>query len=585
MSHAQSPRPAIPMQPREKLLATVLAAVVAFFVLRPLLDSLFVEPLRQRDARVRSLKLELQALEDQQFGLLRAQRALAGYRAESLPPDPLNAQREYLEWLTDLAQLCGWRNPQFTLGSASARHASYTPIQVTIRGAATLDQVNALLRHMQATALVQRVANLQLDSTGFDGNPQLNVTLTAEGVAVAGIPARTRLFPTASLAQELKPGDELLSVADAAGFPSETPFFARVDSEFVEVRAVDGPKWTVVRGALGSQPAAHTADSPVELAPLRVSGEGLGRADSLPSVTRLFAKQPPPGQTQLAADLSPAVRGRTWTAELRLQNWDPEHGPPEFRLKSGAPGGLSIDGHSGRLQWTPAEDTPLGPHEVNVAVYGRDPNTAIVERRLSLEVRRPNNPPRLNLPQVVDVWLGRPWNFTVPVDDPDLPEDRLTFAVAGSVPQGLTIDRATGRLTWMPPADMSLGEITLQVTVTDTGVPPATATQPLTLRLVDDSGLYTYFVGSVGQGGSREAWLYDRSTNRRTVLRKGDTFQIADIAGTVLQITEDSLDVRSGEGVYRLDIGKNLRNWRAIQNRGGAVTTDEETASEEEGGP
>src|SRR3990172_5577515 len=93
------------MQQREKILATALAAMAGLFVLRPVFDSLFLQPLRERDATLETAKTAVSSLEDKDFQLKLANHSLNHYRDESLPPNPFDAQREYSKWLTRLAQI------------------------------------------------------------------------------------------------------------------------------------------------------------------------------------------------------------------------------------------------------------------------------------------------------------------------------------------------------------------------------------------------------------------------------------------------------------------------------------------------
>ncbi|MEX0585380.1 MAG: Ig domain-containing protein, partial [Pirellulales bacterium] len=270
---------------------------------------------------------------------------------------------------------------------------------------------------------------------------------------------------------------------------------------------------------------------------------------------------PEAGRLQLTADLSPAQLGREWTAALRLQNWDPALGTPQLRLSEGAPDGMVIDPADSKLVWTPPEDFPLGTIDVHVAALGRNSAAAVIESDLKVEVRRPNSPPQLTIPEAVDVWLGRPWQLELSAADGDLPEETLKFSLGGSVPPGLTIDSATGLLQWSPPAEMDLGNSDVEITVTDSGQPPETDRRTLTLQLVDDNALYTYFTGTVAVSGNWEAWLYDRSTNQLTVVRTGDEFRIADVSGKAVRIDENAMDIESGGQVYRLQLGENLRSW------------------------
>lgn len=547
------------MQPREKVLAGALAAVVAFFVLRPVLDSWFLEPLRSRNAQIATLESEVQTREDQEFNLLRATKNLAEWRDESLPPDPLNAQRVYQEWLTDVAQISGWQKIEISLGSRTQR-GPYTGVVVTVEGTATLDEVNALLQRVDETKLLQRIVALDIESPSFDGNPRLEVALTAEGLALGDAASRTRLFPTSGLAADVTPSQTTIKVDGSEGFPTTAPFRVRVDDELLQVTEVTKEGWRVERGAAGSSPAEHAKDADVELIPTRPV-QPLAIKPMYPSVDRLFVKaRPRSGDLQIADELPPASQGKPWTAELDLQNWDPTQGTPIFKLESGAPEGMFLDAELGKLSWTPDEDQELGEYDVPVAVYGADEATPVLESRLTLEVRQPNSPPELRVAGPVSVWLGRPFTYTVKAEDDDLPDDRLQYSLSGEdIPEGLRISASTGTLVWTPSDDLSIEDIQVEVTVTDGGSPPESDTATLTLRLRDDAALYTYLVGSITQGDKREAWLLDRTTNRRTTLHEGDKVSVADFAGTVAQIEPEAIRMLSDGQLYRLAIGDNFR--------------------------
>lgn len=549
------------MQPREKILAGALAAVIAFFVLRPVLDGWFLEPIRARNTQIKTLQAEVQSREDQEFNLLRATKQLSAWREESLPPDPNNAQRVYQEWLTDVAQISGWQNIEIALGSRTLR-GPYTGVLVTVEGNATLDEVNAFLQRVEETRLLQRIVGMDLESPSFEGNPRLTVALTAEGLALADAESRTRLFPTAGLADEVTASQTTIKVDSTEGFPEAAPFRVRIDDELLEVTEIGEAGWQVERGAAGSTAADHAADADVELIPTRDVDPLAIQPSMYPSVERLFVKsRPRSGDLQIVNMLPPAAQGKPWTAELELQNWNPAYGTPIFKLQPGSPEGMFLDAELGRLSWTPADETELGEYDIPVAVYGADESAPVLETRLTVEVREPNSPPQLQLAGPVSVWLGRPFTYTVQAEDKDLPNDRLQFTLSGEdVPEGLRISSSTGMLIWTPSTDLPLEDIDVEVTVTDSGSPPEADTATLTLRLRDDATLYTYLIGSISQGDSREAWLLDRTTNRRTTLHEGDPVSVADFAGTVEQIEPEAIRILSDGQLYRLRIGENFRS-------------------------
>jgi hypothetical protein len=226
---------------------------------------------------------------------------------------------------------------------------------------------------------------------------------------------------------------------------------------------------------------------------------------------------------------------------------------------------MFLDAELGKLSWTPDEETELGEYDVPVAVYGADDTTPLLEKRLTLEVRQPNSPPELRLAGPVSVWLGRPFTYTVKAEDDDLPDDELQFELTGEdIPEGLRISASTGMLIWTPSPQLSLEDLEVEVTVTDSGSPPESDTATLTLRLRDDAALYTHLIGSISQGDQREAWILDRTTNRRTTLHEGDKVSVADFAGTVEQIEPEAIRVRSDGALYRLGIGENFRNLKPV---------------------
>jgi len=547
------------LQPREKRLATGLAATAAVFAFYKFFGGVFLGPFQDRESTINTETTAVRGLQVKEDQFFSAGKALSRYRAESLPPAPLDAEREYQEWLMDLALVCDWKDPKVNRLTRATRGAA-TTIPVNIKAQATQENINRFLRQLESTAFLQRVLLLKIDSPTFDGNPLLTVELTTEGVAVSDADPRTRLFPTAELKSDVDAQAATLDVVHAAEFPKTAPFVVRLENELVEVQKVEADTWHVARGTFGSQPAAHLAAAPIELTPAR-DVPATPSPHPAPDVQRLFVRAPEAGRRQVVAELTPAVRGREWSAALKVQNWNPDDGPPRVELAAGAPAGMSLNARDLKLAWTPPEDYQLGPADVAVNVFGTDPQTPIIESKLAVEVRRPNNPPKLDTPATADVWLGRPWKFAAPVTDPDLPNDTLKYTIAGNVPEGLTIDAATGALAWSPPEEADLGEFALEITVTDSGQPPASDTKTITLRLADDNAIYTYLIGTVVENGVREAWLYDRSSNRRTVLLEGGPLQVADISGTVRRIAEEHVEIDAGGRTYRLDLGRNLREW------------------------
>ena len=135
------------------------------------------------------------------------------------------------------------------------------------------------------------------------------------------------------------------------------------------------------------------------------------------------------------------------------------------------------------------------------------------------------------------------------------------------MPAGASFDARSGLLTWKPPLEAVPGEMELTVRVTDNGEPPLSASQTVKLTIADDVALYTYLTGIVDVSGRQQAWLRDRTTNRRTVVGVGDEFRFADVAGTVREMGYDYVVIERADGRYQLRTGQNLRQLEPLPKR------------------
>ena len=91
-----------------------------------------------------------------------------------------------------------------------------------------------------------------------------------------------------------------------------------------------------------------------------------------------------------------------------------------------------------------------------------------------------NRPPSLGLLADQAVDEGDEFRFTLPVTDPDLPADRLTFSLL-TAPAGLVLEPLTGQLRWPTSEANGPGTNQLTFSVTDNGTPPLSVTGGLQL--------------------------------------------------------------------------------------------------------
>ncbi|MBX3743862.1 MAG: putative Ig domain-containing protein [Verrucomicrobiae bacterium] len=163
------------------------------------------------------------------------------------------------------------------------------------------------------------------------------------------------------------------------------------------------------------------------------------------------------------------------TLNVSVSATDPDlpANPLTFSLAS-APSGMTLDPATGAIAWTPTE--AQGPSTNLVVVVVTDFNdAALTDQRLSVTnsftvvVTEVNEPPVLGALTDRVAQPGIPLTFTVTATDPDLPANTLTFAL-DAAPDGMTLDPATGVLTWSA-TPAQIGTHTVTVRVSDDGSP------------------------------------------------------------------------------------------------------------------
>ena len=124
---------------------------------------------------------------------------------------------------------------------------------------------------------------------------------------------------------------------------------------------------------------------------------------------------------------------------------DPDGGGVDYELVAG-PEGLTLDGETGQVSWTPAANQ-VGFHTVHVrAEDGEDDEGELI---YSVEVRLNSSPEILGAGMEV-ACVGDSVATTVYAVDAD--GDAVTLE-AVDPPAGLTLDPATGALSWAPDSD------------------------------------------------------------------------------------------------------------------------------------
>lgn len=208
--------------------------------------------------------------------------------------------------------------------------------------------------------------------------------------------------------------------------------------------------------------------------------------------------------TNTAPTLTVEARSRAWHdrpyAALASAT-DPNGDPVKFRLGS-APDGMTIDGQTGVISWSPAVGQG-GEHSVTViASDGRAGGESSATFRVDVVSQDANAAPRVVAVPRLTALVGQPYASRAEAIDPD--GDPVTWSLV-TAPRGLSIDPATGELRWTPALDqlgaqtvvvraqdalLQAGTLSFSIIVTCVNRSPELASRPPTEAWVAEAYVY-----------------------------------------------------------------------------------------------
>jgi hypothetical protein len=221
---------------------------------------------------------------------------------------------------------------------------------------------------------------------------------------------------------------------------------------------------------------------------------------------------------------------------------------------------LTLNESTGQIVWKPDAKQPVGKYPIEVSVKHPSAPEGKLVTELPLVLADPNTPPKFKSVGQQKVYRGQPWQITVAAEDPDRPQQQLTYKLGTGVPAGCQIDANTGELTWTPDDSQAIGPVSIMVSATDDGTPPKTSNVTISVTVTDDVAKQTVLVGILDIDDERKAWFRDNTQNRSTYFRVGDEIRIADISAEIIEITAKSLTVRRGDAEYRMKLGETVRS-------------------------
>ncbi len=153
------------------------------------------------------------------------------------------------------------------------------------------------------------------------------------------------------------------------------------------------------------------------------------------------------------------LQGQTY--QYQLTATDPEDETITFGLVN-SPTGMQIETATGLVTWTPGIDQ-LGVHSVEVTASDSNGNTSSQSYQLRVVTEEGNTAPRITSNPVGSAIFDQLYGYDLDAIDSD--GDTLTYQLI-SAPSGMSIDPATGQISWIPSTSQS-GSFDIHVRVED----------------------------------------------------------------------------------------------------------------------
>ncbi len=139
-----------------------------------------------------------------------------------------------------------------------------------------------------------------------------------------------------------------------------------------------------------------------------------------------------------------------------------------------APTGAVID-TNGVITWTPTEVQEPSTNLVTTVVTDNGVPPMSTTNSFTLVVRESNSPPVFPFVPTQTIAELTTFIFTNAATDPDIPTNTLTYSLL-SAPTGMTIDSASGVISWTPAEDQGPSTSVITAVATDNGASPLATT-------------------------------------------------------------------------------------------------------------
>ena len=253
---------------RTKILGGILLAVLGFMAIRP--DKALVEPIQDAQRQLSNAEEDFEREDLERMQLLVARENISQGRATSLPYSISDAQRLYQTWITNLAEQCDFARLVVSPGNATPVRGQLITVDVDVEAETDLEGLSRFLHLHDQANLMHRIVDIEIESSGAQNNPRMEITLKAQGMSVFGSPDRADVFPRTRISAGLGRDANELTVAEDKGFPANTPFAAQLNGEMVRVVKAEGGQWSIERGIEGTSQESHPEGTMLQLFPVAV---------------------------------------------------------------------------------------------------------------------------------------------------------------------------------------------------------------------------------------------------------------------------------------------------------------------------
>lgn len=145
---------------------------------------------------------------------------------------------------------------------------------------------------------------------------------------------------------------------------------------------------------------------------------------------------------------------------------------------------ITLDAETGELLWSTQETDGGRVVQATVTVTDGGWPALSASETFAITVLEVNQAPRIGNVPPQAVVAGETLQTAITATDADIPQQTLTFGLNGTVPPEMSIDPASGLLTWPVSESETPRLLSVEVQVTDDGEPPLSATAQVSIQVL-----------------------------------------------------------------------------------------------------